>query len=250
MEKSKVEISLPPISVIIAAYNEQAFIETTIASILESGFPCEVVVVDDGSTDQTPKILEKFAGKIKVITHPTNKGKGAAIASGLKEASGDIVIFCDAHLVGLKHHHLLSLVLPLIYGSAKAVLGVDVPEKISLSLVSVAPFLILTGQRAYYKADLLPLIDEMEDLGYGVETFLFTKFPRDKTALVLLPGLVHLQKPDTSSLTAATIGYLRETLDILEVLARIQGLVPRELTDLRRRVSALLAKYTGTREVP
>lgn len=64
MQMTKVEITLPPVSVIITAYNEQAFIETTIASILESGFPCEVIVVDDGSTDQTPKILEKFVSEL------------------------------------------------------------------------------------------------------------------------------------------------------------------------------------------
>ncbi len=246
--ETKVEINLPPVSVIIAAYNEQAFIETTVTSIIESGFPCEVVVVDDGSTDQTPEILRTFGEKIKIISHPTNKGKGAAMASGLKAANGEIVVFCDAHLLNLKHYHLLSLVLPLIYGSAKAVLGVDVPEKISPSLVNVIPFLILTGQRAYYKADLLPLVNEMVDLGYGVETFLFTKFPRDRTALVLLPGLIHLSKQETSSLTAAAVGYLREALEILEALARIQGLTPKELTELRQRVSALLAKYMGTRE--
>lgn len=249
MEMTKVEITLPSVSVIIAAYNEQAFIGTTVASILESGFPCEVIVVDDGSTDQTPKILESFAGKIKVITHPTNRGKGAAMASGLKEATGEIVVFCDAHLLGLRQHHLLSLVLPLIYGSSKAVLGVDVPEKISLSLLSVAVLPILTGQRAYYRADLLPLANKMEELGYGVETFLFAKFPRDKTAVVLLPGLVHLTKQDTSSLAAATAGYLRESLEIVDTLARIQGIVPKELTEVRQRVSALLAKYMGTREI-
>jgi hypothetical protein len=88
----------------------------------------------------------------------------------------------------------------------------------------------------------------MEDLGYGVETFLFTKFPRDESALVLLPGLVHLAKPKTSSVSAAAVGYLRESLEILETLMRIQGIVPEELTELRQRGSALLAKYTGTRE--
>ena len=248
MEMTKVELSLPSVSVIIAAYNEQAFIETTIASILGSGFPCEVIVVDDGSTDQTPKICEKFGEKIKVITHSTNRGKGAAMASGLKKATGEIVIFCDAHLLGLKQHHLLSLVLPLIYGSAKAVLGVNIPEGISLSLLNVAPFMILTGQRAYYRADLLPLVNEMEDLGYGIETFLFNKFPRDRTTIALLPGLVHLTKQDTSPLIAATAGYLRESLEIVETLVRIQGLVPKELIELRQRISALLAKYTGTRE--
>lgn len=228
METARVEIGLPPVSVIIAAYNEQAFIETTIASILDSGFPCEVIVVDDGSTDRTPEILQKFAGRIEIVTHPTNKGKGAAMASGLREAQGEIVVFCDAHLLGLKQHHLLSLVLPLVYGSARAVLGVSLPEELSFSLVSAVPFLILTGQRAYFRADLLPLLEEMEDLGYGVETFLFAKFPRERTALVLLPGLVHLTKQKTSSLIAALAGYFRESLEILETLARIQGLFPKE----------------------
>jgi glycosyltransferase involved in cell wall biosynthesis len=245
---TKIEISLPSISVIIAAYNEQAFIETTIVSILDSDFPCEVIIVNDGSTDQTAKILDTFGNKIKIITHPTNRGKGAAMASGLKEASGEIVIFCDAHLLGLRQYHLLSLVSPLVYGSAKSVLGVEAPEKISPSLVNVAPFLILTGQRAYYRADLLPLIDEMENLGYGAETFLFTKFPRDRTALISLPGVVHLEKMDTSSLIAATAGYLRESIEVLETLVKIQGIVPKELTELTQRVSVLLAKYTGTRE--
>ena len=239
----------PTVSVIIPTYNRAHLLGRSIQSVLDQTYQdFELIIVDDGSTDQTPKICEKFGEKIKVITHPTNRGKGAAMASGLKEAAGEIVIFCDAHLLGLKQHHLLSLVLPLIYGSAKAVLGVDIPEKISPSLLNVAPFLILTGQRAYYKADLLPLVNEMEDLGYGVETFLFTKFPRDRTAIVLLPGLVHLTKQDTSSLAAATAGYLRESLEILEISARIQGLVPRELSELRQKISALLAKYMGTRE--
>ncbi|MCS7285753.1 MAG: glycosyltransferase family 2 protein [Anaerolineae bacterium] len=245
-EGLKVEISLPSVSVIVTAYNEQAFIETTIASILESGFPCELIVVDDGSTDQTPRILEKFGEKIKVITHPTNRGKGAAMASGLKEATGEIVIFCDAHLLGLKQHHLLFMVLPLVYGSAKAVLGVGIQEKIPLPLVDIGPLLVLTGQRAYYRSDLLPLVDEIEDLGYGVETFLLTKFPRNRTAVVLLPGLIHLTKQDMAPLLAVTVGYLREAIEILETLARIQGLAPKELIELRRRLSALLARYMGT----
>lgn len=48
MNNTKIELNLPPVSVIIPAYNEEKWIETTISSILESGFPCEVIVVDDG----------------------------------------------------------------------------------------------------------------------------------------------------------------------------------------------------------
>lgn len=248
-ENTQIEITLPPISVIIAAYNEQAWIEVTVSSILNSGFPCELIIVDDGSTDNTPQILSKFTDKAKVITHHPNKGKGAAIATGLAEATGEIVIFCDAHLLGLGKHHLLGLVMPLVFGNAQVVLGVDVPEKFSISLArSAVPGPILTGQRAYFKKDLLPLASEFEDLGYGIESYLFTKFSREKTAVVLLPGLVHLIKKDTSSILPMAISYLREALEIFDTIARVQGIMPKELSQLRVKISSVLAKYTGTKE--
>ncbi|MGQ9568649.1 MAG: glycosyltransferase family 2 protein [Anaerolineae bacterium] len=245
MGTTRVEIRLPPVSVIIAAYNEQAFLGSTVASVLESGFPCELLVVDDGSTDRTPQILEAFGERIRVLRHPVNRGKGAAMASGLRAATGEIVVFCDAHLLGLRQDHLLSLVLPLVQGAARAALGVSVPRR--APLLHIIPYPILTGQRAYFREDLMPWVDEMEHLGYGVETFLFTRFSREETAVVLLPGLVHLEKPQTSSPPAAAAGYLRESLEIAETLAKVQGLAPARLTHWRQRASALLAKYSGTR---
>lgn len=245
MGTTRLEIGLPPVSVVIAAYNEQAYIGSTVASILESSFPCELLVVDDGSTDRTPQILEAFGERIRVLRHPHNRGKGAAMASGVRAATGEIVAFCDAHLLGLRQDHLLSLVLPLVQGTARAVLGVNVPEQ--APLVRVIPYPVLTGQRAYFREDLMPLVDEMEHLGYGVETFLFTRFPREKTAVVFLPGLVHLEKPQTSSPSAAAAGYLRESLEIAETLARVQGLAPARLTLWTRKASAFLARRSGTR---
>lgn len=246
METTEIELSLPPITVIIAAYNEQAWIEITITSFLESGIPCEIVVVDDGSNDKTSEILKKFESAITIVTHPINKGKGAAIVSGLNASSGEIVVFCDAHVLGLTKHHLLSLVLPLVYGSAKAVLGIDIPEEVSFSLArTVSPLIILTGQRAYFREDLIPLIPEMENLGYGVETYWFSKFPRDRTAVVLLPGVIHLNKKDTSSVFAATVAYLREVLEILGTIAKVNNLMPKgfePLVQSRHRLSLLLSK--------
>ncbi|MCD6284981.1 MAG: glycosyltransferase [Anaerolineae bacterium] len=64
------------------------------------------MVVDDGSTDRTPRTIEGFGARIQVITHEVNKGKGAAIASALRKTSGVIMVFCDAHLLGLNQCHL------------------------------------------------------------------------------------------------------------------------------------------------
>lgn len=79
----------------IINYAKNAKIEAKNAQIVK-----EIVVVDDASTDQTPKILKKIKKeiKIKIFTHKKNQGKGAAVRTGLKHASGDIFIIQDADL--------------------------------------------------------------------------------------------------------------------------------------------------------
>ena len=90
------------LTVLVPAYNEEA----TILGILErvgeqkiDGVNIEVVVVDDGSTDRTVELLEQNPGLYtKLIKRPLNGGKGAAVKAGLKEATGDYVLFQDADL--------------------------------------------------------------------------------------------------------------------------------------------------------
>ena len=73
-----------PISCIIPAYNEAAYIERVLDVIIKLNWIEEVIVVDDASSDRTGEILKKYAGKIKIITHKQNFGKGAAMVSGIK----------------------------------------------------------------------------------------------------------------------------------------------------------------------
>lgn len=82
------------ISVVLPAKNESSAIGETIQKILALQLVDEVIVVNDGSTDQTQQVAE-FAGAI-VVTHPYSKGNGAAIKTGARHAHGDIIIFMDA----------------------------------------------------------------------------------------------------------------------------------------------------------
>ncbi|HVQ75298.1 MAG TPA: glycosyltransferase family 2 protein [Candidatus Binatia bacterium] len=90
------------LSVVIPVYNEARTIAETIRRVLKAPVDLrkEIVVVDDCSTDGSRRILEEVMslapGDIKLITHEQNRGKGAAIRSGLAHATGDIVLIQDA----------------------------------------------------------------------------------------------------------------------------------------------------------
>jgi glycosyltransferase involved in cell wall biosynthesis len=81
------------VSVVIPAYNEEAGIAPVVAALAALGFG-EVLVVDDGSTDATA--ARAAAAGARVIRHPYNKGNGAAVKTGIREARGDTVLLLDA----------------------------------------------------------------------------------------------------------------------------------------------------------
>ena len=87
------------LSVIIPVYNEIKTIEKLISRVFEINISKQIIIVDDGSNDGTDKILQKFSNKIdKLIVHPRNLGKGAAIKSGQKYVIGKYVGIQDADL--------------------------------------------------------------------------------------------------------------------------------------------------------
>ena len=86
----------PPrdVSVIIPAYNEEEGIASVVAGVLAGGAWREVLVVDDGSNDRTAE--RAASAGARVVRHPYNKGNGAAVKTGVREATGDVVLLMDA----------------------------------------------------------------------------------------------------------------------------------------------------------
>jgi cellulose synthase/poly-beta-1,6-N-acetylglucosamine synthase-like glycosyltransferase len=90
---------LPRISVLVPAYNEEKVIRTTIESLLATDYPDkEIIVIDDGSKDETLKIASQYKDKIKVL-HKDNGGKASALNQGLLYATGEIVTIVDADTI-------------------------------------------------------------------------------------------------------------------------------------------------------
>jgi glycosyltransferase involved in cell wall biosynthesis len=80
-------------SVVIPAFNEGNGIASTVAGLKSQGF-AEILVIDDGSTDETAKRAEEAGAR--VVRHPYNKGNGAAVKTGIREASSPVILLMDA----------------------------------------------------------------------------------------------------------------------------------------------------------
>jgi len=90
---------LPKVSIIIPAYNESKYISKCLESVLSIDYPSDllqILVIDDGSTDDTYKVAKKFESKTLLVMRKENGGKGAALNFGIKKASGELIATMDA----------------------------------------------------------------------------------------------------------------------------------------------------------
>jgi len=113
------------LSVIVPVYNERVTVAEVIRRIRAVDVPVdvEVIVVDDGSSDGTDKVLSALGDStVRTLTHPVNQGKGAAIRTGLGAARGDLVLVQDADLE-YDPEDWPNLLEPILRGKAQVVYG-------------------------------------------------------------------------------------------------------------------------------
>ena len=119
------------LSILIPCYNEQQMVADVLKMVSNAQMmdqvQKEVIIIDDGSSDNTPACIQQFikenpAQQIKLITHQTNRGKGACVRSGLALATGDVVIIQDSDLE-YDASEYNKLLMPIAKGHADVVYG-------------------------------------------------------------------------------------------------------------------------------
>ena len=199
------------ISAIICAFNEESTISKILLDLLDMPVLDEIIVVDDGSTDQTPLRIEELKRQYNFISIRlnSNQGKGFAMATGTEASSGECLVFIDADLTGVKSKHIYQLINPVISLEADMVLGQATETLLGHQN---NPFKVISGQRALWRRDLLSVIHRIRPSRFGVETIINMHFRayNKTTKYVTLENLSHPTKFDKNNPPEAFKQYAHE----------------------------------------
>jgi glycosyltransferase involved in cell wall biosynthesis len=196
------ELSL---SVVMPVYNEQNTLKEAIEDVLGVDLVKELIIVDDGSKDGTKGILKTLSSnpRVKIVYHQKNRGKGAALQTGFKEVSGDVVVIQDADLE-YDPEEFREMIIPIQKGKADVVYGSRLTfarpqraymfwHKVGNGLVTLFTGILynttLTDIETCYKmfrAELLKDI-RIDSKGFEVEPELTAKLLRKKLRIYEVP---------------------------------------------------------------
>lgn len=156
------------VAAIIPAFDEEKTVGSVVETVIAANVVDEVIVVNDGSNDQTSKVAA--AAGARVIDLKQNMGKGGAMKAGADNTDADVVLFLDADLTGLTASHLLDLLDPVVCDEADMTVGVFDEGRFATDMAQkITPF--LSGQRAMRKW-IMSEVPHVEHSRYGVEVAL------------------------------------------------------------------------------
>ena len=196
-------LKAPDVSIVVPVYNEEQTIGRVLQQLQELRLPVpsvEVIVIDDGSTDQTANEVSKFPF-VKYIAHNENRGKGAALCTGFEAATGDVLVIHDADLE-YPTSNICKLLKPILSRQADVVYGsrfkgrydgMSFSHSVGNKILSLTASLlyqtaitdVMTGHKCF-RREAIESIDLTEN-GFEVETEITTKILTGDWKLIEVP---------------------------------------------------------------
>ncbi|WP_057978248.1 glycosyltransferase [Caloramator mitchellensis] len=201
---------------IIPAYNEEKTIADVIDVVKSVDIINKVIVVSDGSTDNTATIARNHGAIVYELKE--NKGKGAAVKIGVDNADSELILLLDADLIGLTKEHVVDLLNPVLRDEADMTIGIFAKGRFATDLAQfVAPH--LSGQRAV-KKEIITKINNIDITRYGIEVALTKSVEREgyRVVNVELKDLTHIMKEEKLGFRKGFAARMKMYWDILRCL--------------------------------
>jgi glycosyltransferase involved in cell wall biosynthesis len=204
------------VSCIIPAYNEGLRIKKILSCVYNHPLINEIIVVDDGSTDDTQKIVKEFRD-IKLVRYPKNKGKSYAVMRGIKLSKYKILLLLDADLNGLNKKEVSDLLNPVLNNRAEATISLRSNTFLIFKLLGIDP---LSGERVFHKK----LIKNYKRLKYipcfGLEVFINENILKEKVKLKIIRWnkIKDTRKYKKFGLLRGTLGDIKTVWDIFKTV--------------------------------
>lgn len=208
---------LMAISVVVPAYNEAGRIGAVLEPIRASQLVDEIIVVDDGSDDDTALEAERMG--VRVLRLPLNRGKAAALDAGVSAARNEALLFLDADLVGLKTEHVDLMIRAFTDGDLDMAIGVFSDGRRNTDLAQkINPY--ASGQRVLWRHLWERAKENVHEMNFGIEIALSRLAAREewKKEYVRLPGVTHVLKEEKRGLAKGLAERVRMYGDMIKWL--------------------------------
>lgn len=191
-----IENQLLKVDALVPCYNEEGRVGNVLKVLTSSKLIEKVVVVDDGSIDNSVKEIKEFK-KVVLVKLRKNSGKGTAVKEGLKEISSPAVFLCDADVSGLKEKNIYDLVGAYKKNPRALVVGLREKNKLKIThWVRKNLLPLIAGERILLTNDLKTIVEEQITSGYGLEPYMnyYFKILHRPIKTVLLKGVNDIPK--------------------------------------------------------
>ena len=217
------------LSCLIPAYNEGPRIAQVLAAVANHPLIDEVIVIDDGSNDDTGEIAHSFG--VRVLSQTPNGGKTRAVVAGITAARGSHLLLLDADLLGLSSEMLTALIEPVRTGQAQATISLRGNAPAVWRLIGLD---YISGERVLPRDILAEQIETMTDLPrFGLEVFMNRLWLREQLRLRVIrwPDVASPMKHSKRGWRAGLRADMRMMADIFATISPLEAL--RQILRLR-----------------